>query len=123
MGTSQDDLAIIQTAWQEQRYPRSSQAMPFQKFWDQTVHDGFTQVKPGEVPALVYRASASWPAPFTISVPNDQFPLVLYEKIGLRDGRHVYNQWLQELPDPITKVVWENYRRLQMAQAANGEAQ
>ena len=97
--------------------------MPFQKFWDQTVYDGFTQVKPGEVPALVYRASASWPAPFTISVPNDQFPLVLYEKIGLRNGRHAYNPWLQELPDPITKVVWEHHRRLQMAQAANGEAQ
>ncbi len=24
-------------------------------------------------------------------------------------GRHANNPWLQELPDPITKAVWENY--------------
>ncbi len=24
-------------------------------------------------------------------------------------GRHANNPWLQELPDPVTKAVWENY--------------
>ena len=83
--------------------------MPFQKFWDQAVHDGFTLVNPQEAPSMAYRVSASWPSPVALSIPNDQFALVLYEKIGLRDGRHAHNPWLQELPDPITKVVWENY--------------
>jgi molybdopterin-containing oxidoreductase family iron-sulfur binding subunit len=109
MGTPQDDLAIFQTTWQEQMYPRRTQDMPFQKFWDQAVHDGFTLVNPQEAPSMAYRVSASWPSPVALSIPNDQFALVLYEKIGLRDGRHAHNPWLQELPDPITKVVWENY--------------
>src|SRR5262249_48817795 len=24
------------------------------------------------------------------------------------DGRYAHNDWLQELPDPVTKVVWDN---------------
>ena len=35
--------------------------------------------------------------------------VVLYSKIGLCDTRHAHNPWLQELPDPITKVTWDNY--------------
>jgi len=33
----------------------------------------------------------------------------LYVKAGMGDGRHALNPWLQELPDPITKVTWDNY--------------
>ncbi len=35
--------------------------------------------------------------------------LVLYPKIGLGDGRQAGNPWLQEFPDPITRVSWDNY--------------
>src|SRR5262249_36358206 len=45
------------------------------------------------------------------------FALVLYPKVGLRDGSHAYNPWLQELPDPISKVTWDNYACLSPAAA------
>ena len=35
--------------------------------------------------------------------------LSLYEKIGLGNGRYANNPWLQELPDPVSRVVWDNY--------------
>ncbi len=35
--------------------------------------------------------------------------LVLYENLAMGDGRQANNPWLQELPDPITKAVWDNY--------------
>ena len=34
---------------------------------------------------------------------------MLYPKVSLLDGRAAHNPWLQELPDPVTKAVWDNY--------------
>jgi molybdopterin-containing oxidoreductase family iron-sulfur binding subunit len=35
--------------------------------------------------------------------------LVLYQKIGIRDGSYSNNPWAHEMPDPVTKVCWDNY--------------
>jgi molybdopterin-containing oxidoreductase family iron-sulfur binding subunit len=35
--------------------------------------------------------------------------IVLYQKISIGNGSQANNPWLQELPDPITKVTWDNY--------------
>jgi molybdopterin-containing oxidoreductase family iron-sulfur binding subunit len=35
--------------------------------------------------------------------------LVLYQHIGLGDGRQGNNPWLLELPDPITRATWDNF--------------
>lgn len=35
--------------------------------------------------------------------------LKIYESTVMRDGRFANNAYLQELPDPVTKVTWDNY--------------
>ncbi|MGI9552495.1 MAG: 4Fe-4S dicluster domain-containing protein, partial [Aurantibacter sp.] len=35
--------------------------------------------------------------------------LQLYSKVGMGDGRQAGNPWLQEFPDPISRVSWDNY--------------
>lgn len=35
--------------------------------------------------------------------------LVLYSKVGMGDGKQANNPWLQEFPDPISRVSWDNY--------------
>jgi len=35
--------------------------------------------------------------------------LSLYESVALRDGKYANNAWLQELPDPVSKVTWDNF--------------
>lgn len=37
------------------------------------------------------------------------FELSLYQKVGVRDGNWALNPWCHELPDPITKVTYDNY--------------
>ena len=35
--------------------------------------------------------------------------VVLYQKAGIGNGDMAGNPWLQEMPDPISKVTWDNY--------------
>jgi anaerobic selenocysteine-containing dehydrogenase len=44
--------------------------------------------------------------------------LSLYFKVGMTDSRHAHNPWLQELPDPVTKVTWDNYVSVSAVTAA-----
>ncbi|MGJ8591123.1 MAG: TAT-variant-translocated molybdopterin oxidoreductase [Aquaticitalea sp.] len=43
--------------------------------------------------------------------------LTLYTKIGMGDGQQANNPWLQEFPDPITRVSWDNYLTVSQADA------
>ena len=35
--------------------------------------------------------------------------LSVYENVAIGDGKSANNPWLQELPDPVSKVTWDNY--------------
>lgn len=39
---------------------------------------------------------------------RDAVEVCFYPDYSLLDGRFAMNSWLQELPDPITKLVWDN---------------
>ena len=43
------------------------------------------------------------------SVKSGDYEVVIYQKISVGTGNQANNPWLQELPDPISKVTWDNY--------------
>lgn len=89
------------------------------KTWNQAVHDGFVAsiASPLAATAANYGAAASALAQAKAS----NFDLVLYTKVGMGDGQQANNPWLQEFPDPITRVSWDNYVTMSKADAeANG---
>ena len=47
----------------------------------------------------------------------EDFSLVLYSKTGIGDGSQSSNPWLQEFPDPITRVTWDNYLTMSASDA------
>ncbi|MCC6182581.1 MAG: TAT-variant-translocated molybdopterin oxidoreductase [Bacteroidia bacterium] len=57
------------------------------------------------LPTPDYNAAAS----AATSAKGGQFELAIYEKTGLGNGNQSNNPWLMELPDPISKVTWDNY--------------
>lgn len=76
--------------------------------WNKVLHDG---VFVGAIPAAS-GASADYSAAANVLAQSkavDGFELVLYTKTGLGDGQQANNPWLQEFPDPITRVSWDNY--------------
>lgn len=48
---------------------------------------------------------------------KNEVELHIYESIPMRDGKHANNAFLQELPDPVSKVTWDNYIALAPKQA------
>lgn len=77
--------------------------------WKSLLHDGFmpdTTFAPIS-PALSPSSVASGLAAFK-PVAAGGLEVVLHRDSKLDDGRDANNGWLQELPDPVTKVSWEN---------------
>ena len=51
------------------------------------------------------------------SIKSGKTEVVLYQKVSMGDGSQANNPWLQELPDPISKVTWDNYVLMSPAMA------
>lgn len=106
-GKAASDYELVRETWNAEIYPRRLADEPFEAFWQRTLAAGFSEVKPRPQAVQPFRVEAV-KAPARRTAPQG-LQLVLYAKPALLDGRHAYNPWLQELPDPVTKAVWDNY--------------
>lgn len=79
--------------------------------WDKALQDGVIETAgtPIFTSASYNGANISSAAAKIASVKSGEYEVVLYQKIGMGTGNQANNPWLQELPDPITKVTWDNY--------------
>ena len=85
--------------------------------WNKAVHDGVIVT---EISASISSESADFSGAANILAQSKSVSgheLVLYTKTGLGDGQQANNPWLQELPDPITRVSWDNYATISIADA------
>jgi len=88
--------------------------------WNKVLHDG---VYVGAIPNIG-AGSADYSAAATALAKSKAvqgLELVLYTKTGLGDGQQANNPWLQEFPDPITRVSWDNYLTVSNADAKKYE--
>lgn len=110
--------ALVRRAWREKLFPEIAN---FDAFWDRAVHDGVARATRPALEAGAFRPEGVTALleghPDTGAAPTGHV-LWLYEKVGLRDGALANNGWLQELPDPISKVTWTNYACVSGALAA-----
>ena len=84
--------------------------------WSQTLHDGyFSKTTPAAVSANTIATAAHTNALANASAKGME--LVLYTKTGMGDGRQANNPWLQEFPDPISRISWDNYLTVSYADA------
>ena len=89
--------------------------------WDKALQDGILEsVSTGE-PAAVgssFNGGTLAQAATAISATKSgNYEVVLYQKVSMGNGSQANNPWLQELPDPITKVCWDNYAMVSPALA------
>ncbi len=142
-GESKPAADLLRETWRERVFTRQSAEPDFTRFWDAAVQRGFavvTPTTPGLNPATpglkagptavradavvgpAFRPGVSGAFRSGVSGPRravapDALHLVLYHKAAMFAGEHAYNPLLQELPDPITKAVWDNYASIAPALA------
>jgi len=117
MGTARPALDLIRQHWERAIYPRAGVTDPFPVFWNLTLERGAAEVAPRPAETGAFNAGAVQPILSADQIPGTGLALVLYPKVGMLDGRHGHNAWLHELPDPVTKVTWDNYACLSPAEA------
>lgn len=44
-----------------------------------------------------------------VTTAKQGYEVVIYQKVGMGSGSQANNPWLQEMPDPVSKVTWDNY--------------
>lgn len=138
-GNSIDFHSYIQKNWMERVFPMQGKYMVFGDFWNHSLHDGAIEVGKGEVMEMNGMSDSTKAAPVAVKTESKkkdekaaetkpvtkvdlgeaaskisaakggEFELALYEKVGIGNGNQANNPWLQELPDPITKLTWDNY--------------
>jgi molybdopterin-containing oxidoreductase family iron-sulfur binding subunit len=90
-------------------------AADFEGFWRRTLHDGvvggsaWETVNPRLNPGRLAVAVDKLRALLDVARPSADRPeVVLVSDSRVLDGRFANNGWLQELPDALTKVTWDN---------------
>ena len=104
MGNSQNERDLVRNYWKKIFKSRLKSSKTFARFWNELVHDGYTRISTEPIKMISFQnQSVKFPKLKTIDIE-----LVLFQSSQLGMGRHAENPWLQELPDPITKVTWDN---------------
>ena len=77
--------------------------------WNQALHDGIYVSDKKNKNLLFKNRDLSSSVKELLSTSTNDFELTLYPKISMGDGQQANNPWLQEMPDPISRVSWDNY--------------
>ncbi|MFT5725394.1 MAG: MoCo/4Fe-4S cofactor protein with predicted Tat translocation signal [Bacteroidia bacterium] len=85
-------------------------------------HDGTVQKSTDTVPTTFNGSASSAANAIAAAYKKPSgFELALYQKVGVLDGDSAMNPWCHELPDPVTKVTYDNYISISRHDAESNE--
>jgi MoCo/4Fe-4S cofactor protein with predicted Tat translocation signal len=112
-----DYFEIVKGNWRSWFY--KNQTPDFQSFWDKCLYDGvFEQPAEGGGTASFAGNVNNAGSAIANNYKEGTFELVIYESGTVGNGSQANNPLLQELPDPITKAVWDHYVTVSLKDAA-----
>jgi molybdopterin-containing oxidoreductase family iron-sulfur binding subunit len=124
----------LKDSWKQSLFGAYGKGQSFNDFWELTLQKGVLETKGGsarerafKVQSLKLASEAAKKVKNLSLVKTSKGPategagiaLGIYAKVSMADGRSANNAWLQEMPDPITTVTWDNYLNLGPATAAD----
>lgn len=101
---------FIKTNWTTRYYTQQNEQTDPDRFWVEILKKGELVLEtspvsvafnPNEIESAVQKINAEKPA--------NGFTVELVENIKIGTGHGPLNPWLQEVPDPVTRIAWDNY--------------
>jgi molybdopterin-containing oxidoreductase family iron-sulfur binding subunit len=128
-GRTEDHRSYVRAFWQKNLFPQLETATAPDTLWDRILERGVAELPPAAPAVATTTFQGDWKGAVREilaessraaldSAAGQGHELHLYEGVALRDGRQANNPWLQELPDPVSKVCWGNAAAVAPATAA-----
>lgn len=115
---STDYYTLLKNNWQTWYFDPKKNTGDFQTFWDSCLFNGFLNLTESKsTPLGAFKGDIKGAAQTIRSTKGSAFELVIYQNGTVGTGHMANNPLLQELPDPITKAVWDQYVSLAPADA------
>lgn len=93
-------------------FPTQNQHPDFEQFWVNTLQAGVFENNDTRNFAANLRTETASEAVSKLknqTAQASEVQFMVVENVNVADGAYANNPWLQELPDPVTKVCWDNF--------------
>jgi MoCo/4Fe-4S cofactor protein with predicted Tat translocation signal len=108
-GNNTEYYSYIKSVWEKSVFNQQSNDLIFESFWNTTLHNGGIALNSAVSSDVTFAGDVNAAASKVAATKGGDFELALYIKEGMGDGQQANNPWLQEFPDPISRVSWDNY--------------
>ena len=106
---------FVKKYWEDNLYSLQKELGDFRLFWNTSLQKGVFE--PGTKADANYSDNGLVEAGPKLTAAKPGIEVVLYETVALGNGKYANNPWLQELPDPVAKISWDNYASVPVAYA------
>ncbi len=107
-GKSANGYELVRETWR-----KFLKASDFEQEWRRVLHQGY--LEKSEYPVINPKVNLTGLKQLVTQNPfindkldADHLEILFQPSYSVFDGRYANNGWLQELPDPITKLAWDN---------------
>ena len=105
-----DYFEFVKNNWRTRFFSTQSKHPDFQSFWDSCLYEGVYELPVSASTTSAFTGDVNAAASAVASNSKaGTWELVIYESGNIGNGSQANNPLLQELPDPITKAVWDHY--------------
>jgi molybdopterin-containing oxidoreductase family iron-sulfur binding subunit len=99
---------VIKNNWITNGFAMQTEFTDADTYWNMMIHNSCSET-PVVAPSMPVFNDTSLAGVSSQIKSGNGLEIVLYQKIGIGVGLQASNPWLQELPDSVSKVTWDNY--------------
>ncbi len=100
---------FVKSIWERDMFTQQGHFLTPQMFWNDALQKGVFESQNATSQNLSYTENELEKALSSLKPASSGWEIAFYENTGMVNGSFANNPWLQELPDPIAKISWDNF--------------